>query len=132
MKSTKPGLGGHRRVTVGDDERTVDAYIAAAPRAAQPLLRQLRQVIKKAAPGADERISYGMPYYDYHGRLIYFGLHSNHVGVYPVGQTEKYPELKEYVTGKGTMRFQLDRPLPVALITKLVKERVRQNEAKAR
>jgi uncharacterized protein YdhG (YjbR/CyaY superfamily) len=113
-------------------QRTVDAYIAAAPRAAQPLLRQLRQVIKKAAPRAQERISYGMPYYDYHGRLIYFGLHSNHLGLYPVGQTDRYPELKEYVTGKGTMRFPLDRPLPVTLITKLVKERVRQNEAKAR
>jgi uncharacterized protein YdhG (YjbR/CyaY superfamily) len=110
----------------------VDAYIAAAPKAAQPQLRQLRRVIKEAAPDAEERISYGMPYYRYHGHLIYFAIHSNHIGLYPAGETDKATDLKEYVTGRGTFQFPLDRPLPVAKITRLVKRRAKELEAKAR
>src|SRR4051812_9733076 len=94
--------------------KAVDAYIAAAPKAAQPRLRQLRKLIKQAAPDATERLSYGMPYYDYDGRLVYFSAFPNHIGLYPAGQAERSNELKEYVTGKGTFRFPMDRPLPVA------------------
>src|SRR5579872_7437744 len=110
----------------------VDAYIAAAAKEAQPVLRRLRQIIKKSAPSADERISYGMPYYDRHGRLVYFGVHARHVGLYPVGDpTRHVKELARYATGPGTLRFPLDEPLPVALIERLVKARVKENEAKA-
>jgi uncharacterized protein YdhG (YjbR/CyaY superfamily) len=109
--------------------REVDAYIAAAPKAAQPLLRQLRAVIKEAAPKADERISYGMPYYHHHGRLIYYAAFKNHVSVFPCGQAEKYEELRQYMTGKGTLRFPLGEPLPAALIKKMVKARVKESEA---
>jgi uncharacterized protein YdhG (YjbR/CyaY superfamily) len=111
--------------------RAVDAYIGAAPKEAQPLLRQLRELITSAAPQAAERISYGMPHYDYHGRLIYFAAFKNHVSVYPGGYADKYPELKPYMAGKGTYRFPLDQPLPTALIRRYVKARVKENAAKA-
>ena len=62
--------------------RDVDANIAAAPTAAQPMLRQLRGVIKAAAPKAEERINYGMPFYEHHGRLVYFAAYEHHVGFY--------------------------------------------------
>lgn len=109
----------------------VDAYIAAAPRAAQPLLRQVRAVIRKAAPMAEERISYRMPSYDYHGRLVYFAVHTNHVGIYALGQTYEAKGLEKYVASKGTLQFPFDEPLPVAKIAALVRKRVRENDAKA-
>jgi uncharacterized protein YdhG (YjbR/CyaY superfamily) len=109
----------------------VDAYIAAAPKAAQPLLRQLRDLIRSAAPKAEERISYGMPYYRYHGHLVYFSIFKNHIGVYPGGYADKHPEMKKYMTSKGTYRFPLDQPLPVALIRRFVKTRVSENELTA-
>jgi uncharacterized protein YdhG (YjbR/CyaY superfamily) len=111
--------------------KDVDAYIAAAPKAAQPLLRQLRELIKSTAPKAEERISYGMPYYRYHGHLVYFSIFKNHIGLYPAGYADKHAEMKKYMTSKGTYRFPLDEPLPVALIRRFVKTRVRENELKA-
>ena len=114
-------------------QRDVDAYMAAAPKEAQPMLQQLRRVIRAAAPMAEERISYGMPLYEYRGRLVYFAGYKSHVGLYPVGQAKQIyaKELKEYLTGKSTLRFPIARPLPVALITKVVKARVKENEARA-
>lgn len=110
----------------------VEAYIAAAAKEAQPALRRLRQAVKRNAPSADERISYGMPYYDLHGRLVYFGVHARHIGMYPVGDpTRHVKELRPFVTGPGTLRFPLGEPLPVALIERLVKARVKENEIKA-
>jgi uncharacterized protein YdhG (YjbR/CyaY superfamily) len=109
----------------------VDAYIAAAPMPAQPILRQLREAIKAAAPNATERISYGMPSYEYHGRLVYFAAFKNHVGLYAVGQEhDTYTkELGGYLSGKSTARFPIGQPLPVALIRNVVKARVKENEA---
>ena len=101
--------------------KAVDAYIAAAPKAAQPRLRQLRKLIKEAAPQAEERLSYGMPYYDYRGRLIYYSAFKNHIGVYPVGEAAQHKELSKFIP--------LDQPMPVDLIRKLVEARVRKNEA---
>lgn len=97
------------------------------------MLQQLRRVIRAAAPLAEERISYGMPFYEYRGRLVYFAGYRSHVGLYPVGQAKQIyaTELKEYLTGKSTLRFPIGRPLPVALITKVVKARVKENEARA-
>lgn len=113
--------------------RDVDAYIAAAPSEAQPLLRRLREVIKAAAPTAEEKISYGMPFYEYHGRLVYFAGYKNHVGLYAALPADsKYSsELKKYIAAKSTVRFPLRDPLPVALVEKLVRTRVKENEAKA-
>ena len=109
----------------------VDAYIAAAPKAAQPLLRQLREIIKTNAPKAEERISYRMPYYHYHGRLVYFAVHAKHVGVYALGQTYQAEGLEKYVAAKGTLQFPFDEPLPATQIARLVKKRVRENERAA-
>ena len=110
----------------------VDAYIAAAPKAAQPHLRALRKLIREAAPQAEERISYGIPFYDYQGRLIYFAAHKSHVALYPSGDARG---LEDYLAAKATLRFPLDRPLPLDRIKKLiegrVKTRVAENEAKA-
>jgi uncharacterized protein YdhG (YjbR/CyaY superfamily) len=101
---------------------------------AQPILRQLRQVIKAAAPKAEERISYGMPSYDYHGRLVYFAAFKNHVGLYAVGKAQdRYTnELSAYLSGASTARFPIGEPLPVELIRKVVQARVKENEAAAR
>lgn len=114
--------------------KSVDAYITAAPMPAQPILRQLRQVIKAAAPKAEERISYGMPSYDYHGRLVYFAAFKNHVGLYAVGKAQdRYTnELSAYLSGASTARFPIGEPLPVDLIRKVVHTRVKENEAAAR
>ena len=111
--------------------KDVDSYIAAAPKAAQPKLKQIRALIKKAAPKAEEKISYGMPYYGYKGRLVYFAAFQKHIGMYaawPAGST--YAKLIEpYKVSKGTLRFPLDKPLPATLITKIVKARVKENDA---
>ncbi|MDQ2942506.1 MAG: DUF1801 domain-containing protein [Candidatus Dormibacteraeota bacterium] len=111
----------------------VDAYIAAAPKAAQPMLRQVRRVIKAAAPKAVEKISYGMPFYEYHGRLVYFAGYQKHVGLY-AALPAKNPHAKEvakYMAAKSTVQLPIGQPLPVTLITKLVKLRVKENEARA-
>ena len=109
--------------------QTVEAYIAAMPRELQPKLRALRAVIRKAAPGAKERISYGMPYYELNGRLAYFRLSKNHIGLYiPSPVIEEYEkELRRYDTSKATIRFPLDQKLPTALIKKLVRSRLKRN-----
>ncbi|HKV88168.1 MAG TPA: DUF1801 domain-containing protein [Candidatus Dormibacteraeota bacterium] len=114
--------------------KDVDAYIAAAPKAAQPKLTQLRKIIRSAAPKAEERISYKMPYYDLNGRLVYFALHAKHVGVYALGQTAELAKgrLARYVSSKGTLQFPLDEPLPEAEITRLIKKRVAENESRAK
>jgi uncharacterized protein YdhG (YjbR/CyaY superfamily) len=115
-------------------EKAVNAYIAAAPKATQPMLRQLRQAIKSAAPKAEEKLSYRMPYYAYHGRLIYFAAHRNHIGMYPIIGREKElyaKELKPYLTAKATLQFPIGQPLPILLVKKVVRERAKENEVRA-
>ena len=112
--------------------KDVDEYIAKAPKEVRGKLKELRAIIKSAAPKAEERISYGMPYYRYKGRLVYFRLSRAHIGLYvptPVIEEHK-SELKDYETAKATVRFPLEAKLPLALIKKLVKARVKKNEAK--
>jgi uncharacterized protein YdhG (YjbR/CyaY superfamily) len=109
----------------------VDAYIAAAPKELQSKTKELRAIIREAAPSAAEGISYGMPYHSYNGRLAYFHLSKAHIGLYiptPVIEEHK-AELKDYEAAKATVRFPLDKKLPVALIKKLVKARIKKNEA---
>ena len=115
-------------------EQAVDAYVAAAPKATQTMLRQLRQAIKSAAPKAEEKLSYRMPFYAYHGRLIYFAAHKTHIGMYPINGREKdlyAKELKPYMAEKATLQFPIGQPLPIALVKKVVRERAKQNEARA-
>ena len=109
--------------------KDVDAYIASAPKEVQDKLKEIRTAIKKTAPTSVERISYGMPYCDYNGRLAYFAFAKAHIGLYiptPVIEEHK-SELKDYQTSKATVRFPLDKKLPVALIRKLVKARMKKN-----
>lgn len=104
----------------------VDAYIAAAPQAAQPHLRQLRAAIKDVAPNAVERISYGIVGYFYPTRLIYFGGAKKHVAVYPAYDAKG---LEKYRYGASTLRFPLSEPLPITRIKALVKAQVKVRDA---
>ena len=111
---------------------SVEAYISAAPRELQGKLKELRRVIRTTAPDALEKISYGMPYYGYKGRLAYFALAKNHIGVYipPPIIAEYKRELKGYETARATVRFPLEEKLPLGLIRKMIKARMILNESK--
>jgi uncharacterized protein YdhG (YjbR/CyaY superfamily) len=113
------------------EPKDVESYIAAAPKAAQPLLNELREAIKTAAPQAKEKISYGMPSYEHYGRLAYFAGYEGHVGLYGVAHvaSEQDAEVKKYLENQSTLRFPVGQKLPVSLIRTLIKERVKQNEA---
>jgi uncharacterized protein YdhG (YjbR/CyaY superfamily) len=111
--------------------KDVDAYIATAPPEARPMLEQLRALVRSAAPDAEERISYQMPMYKHHGWLVGFAAAKNHVGVYALSSTflDEFAEaVQPYKAGKGTLRFPLGKPIPVALLKKLVKAKARANE----
>lgn len=112
--------------------QTVDQYIASALPEIQPKLKQIRKIIQEVAPDAEEKLSYGMPYYGYKGRLAYFAFAKKHLGLYivpPVVDDHK-EELKKYVTSTSTVQFPLDEELPIALIKKLVKARIKINDEK--
>ena len=110
--------------------KNVNSYIAAAPKKVQSKLRELRAVIRQIAPKAEEKISYGMPYYGYKGRLAYFAYAKQHIGLYAMPPIVKdhEKELKKYRTSTATIRFPLNEKLPVALIKKLVQAGVKNNE----
>ena len=110
----------------------VDAYIAAAPKPARSMLRELRRLIKSAAPQAVERLSYRMPYYSHHGRLTYFAAFSKHVSLYMMGKSkQQFAEAtKPYRTSATTLRFGFGTRIPARLVTRLIRARVRENEAK--
>ena len=112
----------------------VDAYIASFPPETQLLLELVRATIKKAAPKAEEVISYQMPAYKLEGILVYFAGYKKHIGFYPGGGgLEEYKdEVSKYKHSKGAVQFPLDKDLPVGLITKIVKFRIKQNQAKAK
>lgn len=110
--------------------KDVDEYIEDAPEDIQGRLKEIRKIIKEVAPEAEEKISYGMPYYGYKGRLVYFALMKNHIGLYippPIIDQHKN-ELKDYVTTKSAVHLPLKEELPVALINKLVKARIKWND----
>ncbi len=110
--------------------KSVDEYIDSAPESVQGKLKELRRAIRSTAPKAEEKISYGMPYYGYKGRLAYFAYFKNHIGLYltpPIIEEHK-KELKAYGTSTATVRFPHKEKLPIALIKKLVKARIKKNE----
>ncbi len=111
----------------------IDDYIAGFPPKVQKLLEQVRGTIQKAAPKAHETISYGMPTFKQDGILVHFAAYTNHIGFYalPSGNTAFQEELSAYKTGKGSIQFPLDKPLPLHLITKIVQFRVAENTVKA-
>jgi uncharacterized protein YdhG (YjbR/CyaY superfamily) len=113
--------------------RTIDEYIAGYPREVQAILRKIRVTIRKAAPGAQETISYQIPTFKLNGMLISFAAFSKHIGLYPApsGSERFNRELAAYKTSKATVKFPLDKPVPYALVTRIVKLRVKANREKA-
>ena len=118
------------------DTTSVAAYIARTPPVARRALKQLRRAIKAAAPGITERISYRIPTFELDGRyLLYIAAFREHVSVYPVtaGMLARYGNaIAPYRAGKGTLRFPLDEPIPVDLVARLAKVRVRERRADAK
>ena len=110
----------------------VTAYIASAPSAARPMLKQIRAAIRAAAPRAEEKLSYGMPYYSLQGRLAYFAAFRAHVSVYIPGRTLEDFEraIAPYWRGKATLQFPIGSRLPVELLRRLVRARRRENEGR--
>lgn len=110
--------------------KNVDEYIANFPEETQKVLGQVRAAILKAAPKAEETISYAMPAYKFYGFLVYFAGYKNHVGFYslPSGSAAFKKELSVYKSGKGSVQFPLGARMPLALITKIVKFRVKENQ----
>lgn len=109
--------------------KNVDEYIAGFPKDIQELLKQIRSVIKEIAPDAVESISYGMPAYKLAGKpLVYFAAFEKHIGFYatPTGHTKFSKELSKYKQGKGSVQFPLDKSMPLELISKIVKFRVKE------
>lgn len=112
----------------------VDAYLARVPEPARTTLQKLRATIRSAAPAeAVEAISYGMPAFRYKGALVAYAAFKNHCSFFPMQASlidAMKDELKAYRTAKGTLQFPLDKPLPATLVRKMVKVRVKENEAK--
>ena len=104
--------------------RSIDEYIASFPEDVQKILEEVRATIKAAAPEAGEKISYGMPTFTLNDKyLIYFAGWKNHISIYPipVGDEAFNKEISQYAAGKGTLKFPIDKPLPLKLIAKIVK-----------
>lgn len=109
--------------------KDIDAYISHQTENTKEILEKIRQTIKSVAPKAEEMISYQMPAFKYHGMLVYFAAFKNHIGFYslPSGNNEFKKELSVYKSGKGSVQFPLDKPIPYALIKKIVKFRMKEN-----
>lgn len=107
--------------------QTIDEYIAEFPESVQKTLQQLRKVIKESAPNAIESISYQMPTFKLNGNLVHFAAYKNHIGFYPSPHPIEVfkNDLKKYKTSKGAIQFSINEPLPLDLIRKIVKFRVK-------
>ena len=108
--------------------KNIDDYIAAFSPRVRAILKKVRATVRKAAPRAEERISYGIPAFVLHGNLVYFAAFKNHIGFYPPVRDQKLKKAVAIYAGeKGNLRFPLDQPIPYALIGRIVKARVREN-----
>jgi uncharacterized protein YdhG (YjbR/CyaY superfamily) len=114
--------------------RTIDDYIAQFPCDIQEKLHKLRQTIRESAPQAREAISYRIPTFKLNGNLVHFAAFRDHISFFPTssGVDSFKGELSGYKTSKGTIQFPLDKPIPIDLVRKIVKFRVRENLGKAR
>lgn len=112
---------------------SIDDYISSFSKEIQDVLQQVRAAIQKAAPEATETISYAIPTFVLHGPLVHFAAFKNHIGFYatPGGNAAFQKKLAAYQVGKGSVQFPLDQPMPLPLITQIVKFRVAENVAKA-
>lgn len=111
---------------------TIDAYIAGFPSDVQAILQQVRMTIRKAAPNAQEGIRYRMPTFLLNGNLVHFAAFRNHIGFYPTpsGISAFTRELSPYESARGSVRFPIDRPMPLSLIARIVRFRVRETAAR--
>ena len=111
---------------------SVDEYIKSFPENIQKKLNEMRNIIKKLAPDAEEKISYQMPAFFLNGIIVYFAGYSKHIGFYPTSSgIEAFKnELTDYKFSKGTIQFPIDKPLPVDLIRRIVKFRIEENKKK--
>jgi uncharacterized protein YdhG (YjbR/CyaY superfamily) len=109
--------------------KDVDAWMARLVGPQREALEKLRAQIRTAAPGAEEKISYGQPTFILHGHLVAFGAFKKHLSFFPMSSTliAKYPEAASFATSSGTMQFQPDKPIPAALVKKLVQARIAEN-----
>lgn len=134
MRSRQPATRPATPAAPGDVPASVDDYIAAQPEAVQPLLRQIRAIVRDEAPQAEETISYRMPAYRHGGVLLYFAAFKQHIGLYPPvrGDAELLQALAPYRGPKGNLSFPLAEDLPLALIRRVARQRVSENAAQAR
>ena len=113
--------------------KTIDDYIAGFPVDLQEILQKIRMTIREAAPDAEETISYQMPAFKLKGTLVYFAAFKKHIGLFPpvTGDEKLMSEVSAYAGPKGNLRFPIDKPIPYALISEIVKVRVKENLARA-
>ena len=113
---------------------SIDKYIATFPKDIQKILEELRATIKAAAPDAEEKISYQMPTFFLNGNLVHFAAFKKHIGFYPTpsGIEAFKKELSVYDGAKGSVQFPIDEPMPLKLISRIVKFRVAENKKKAK
>ena len=112
--------------------KNVDDYIGGYPKDVQAILEKIRTTIRRAAPEAEETISYGIPTFKLNGPLIYFAAFKSHIGIYPVTpDIKKKLDLSGYEGGKGTIKLPLDEPIPYGLISRIVKFKVQQKKRRA-
>jgi uncharacterized protein YdhG (YjbR/CyaY superfamily) len=112
---------------------SIDAYIAASRADVRPVLEKIRRIVAKAAPAAEETISYQMPAFRQHGVLLYFAAFKNHIGLYPPirGDARLEKAVAPYAGEKGNLRFPLDEPIPFELIGRIAAFRAKQDQADA-
>ena len=113
---------------------TIDEYIAGFPENIQKILKKIRTTIRRAAPAAEEAIRYQIPTFILNGNLVHFAAFKNHIGFYPAptGTAKFKKELSAYESGKGSVQFPLDEPIPYDLIAKIVEFRAKENAVKAK
>lgn len=112
--------------------KDVTEYISRFPAPVQKKLKQLRSIVKKAAPGVEEKIGYGVPGYKFQGMLLYFAAHKKHIGLYamPSAMIKFARQLTKYEVSKGTIKFADDQAIPISLVERIVRFRVKENIAK--
>lgn len=119
----------------GDKKRykSIDDYISTFPPNIQEILITLRKVIQESAPFAEEKISYQMPTFAFHGNLVHFAAYKNHIGFYPGSRAIEIfkDKLSEYKSSKGAVQFPIEKNLPYDLISEIVTYRVAENLKKA-
>lgn len=111
---------------------TIDDYVDRFPADVQQLLEKMRRTIRRAAPQAEEKISYGVPTFTLQGNLVHFAAYKSHIGFYPSPSaiTAFEKELSAYKGAKGSVQFPFDEPLPLALVSRIVKFRVKESSGK--